>query len=244
MSNGKVKVYKNPARNVSETYKPYVPQYQVRGIEPEEHKSSQSSILGMGVKPNPLPLDNPRAPKSAIRQPYAEATSSPVGRGRGPVPNVGNNMEHTWSSVNEEIVDDLTGGSALDPNHEMVDNNDYVSASALGLSEELPALDEVAHPVAKQFTPKNFLSQAELANVMKTEESRDDLFGIVEDLEEGTYLLIVNGVAVCSGPADEIQDQARALVFGEHELCDGEPIPAEDLVILKRATVKVGLFLE
>lgn len=244
MSNGKVKVYKNPARNVTETYKPYIPQYQIRGMEPEEHKSPQASILGMGVKPNPLPLDNPRGPKSAVRQPYAEAVSSPVGRGRGPVPNIGNNMEHTWSSVNEEIVDDLTSSSALDPDHEMIDNNDYVSAAALGLPEELPALDEVAHPTGKIFSPKTFLSQADLNEVMRKEAPRDDLYAIVEDLEEGTYLLIVNGVAICSGPSDEIQDQARALVFGEHELCDGEPIPAEDLIILKRATVKVGLFLE
>lgn len=242
MSNGKVKVYKNPARDEKETYKPYVPQYQIRGVEPAEHKGLQSSISGM-VNPSPLPLDNPRGARSAIRQPYAEAVSSPVGRGRGPVPNVGNNMEHTWSSVNEEIVDDLAN-SALDPDHEMIDNNEYVTATALQLPEELPQLDETAHPTGKIFSPKPFLSQEDLNKVMKTQESRDDLAGILEDLEEGTYLLIVNGVAVCSGPSEEIQDQARALVFGEHELCDGSPIPAEDLVILKRATIKVGLFLE
>lgn len=240
MSNGKVKVYKNPARDEKETYKPYVPQYKLRGMEPEEHKGLSSTILGIQAKVDPLPLDNPRAPRAAIRQPYAEVAPSPVGRGRGPVPNVGNNMEHTWSSVNEEIVDDL-GNSSVDLDHEMIDNNDYVTPAALGLPpEELPVLDEVAHPQQKIFNPKPFLSEVELKQAIKD----DDLFSIVEDLEEGTYLLIVNGVAICSGPLDEIQDQARALVFGEHELCDGNPIPAEDLVILKRATIRVGLFLE
>lgn len=243
MSNGKIKVYKNPEREAKENYKPYVPQYQLRGMEPEEHKSSTTTVIGIRPKTD-LPSDNPRAPKPPIRQPYAEAVSSPVGRGRGPVPNVGNNMEHTWSSVNEEIVDDLTGNSALDPDHEMIDNNEFVTAQALGLKEELPMLDEIAHPSQKIFNPKTFLSQDELNRVMKTQESQDDLFSIVQDLEENAYLLIVNGVAVCSGPFEEIQDQARALVFGEHELCDGNPIPAEDLVILKRAAIKVGLFLE
>lgn len=223
MSNGKIKVYKNPNRDKPETYQAYVPQYQLEGKEPIE---IGGSINGF-VKPNPLPLDNPRAVRAPIRQPYAEAVSSPVGRGRGPVPNVGNNMEHTWSAVNGDIVDDME----LDPNHPMVDNNDYVSASALGLPEEVPQ-------------PKPFLTQNELTHIMKQEQSQDDLFSIVQDLDEDYYLLIVNGVAVCSGPVEEIQDQARALVFGEHELCDGNPIPTEDIIILKRAKIKVGLFLE
>lgn len=227
MSNGKIKVYKNPNRGKPETYQSYVPQYQIEGKEPIE---IGGSINGF-VKPNPLPLDNPRAARSPIRQPYAEAVSSPVGRGRGPVPNVGNNMEHTWSTVNDEIVDDMQ----LDPNHPMVDNNDYVSAKALGLPEDVM-------PQPKR--DASFLSQHELSHIMKQEQSQDDLFTVVQDLEEGSYLLIVSGVPVCSGPAEEIQDQARALVFGEHELCDGNPIPAEDIVVLKRAQIKVGLFLE
>ena len=60
------------------------------------------------VKPQPLPKDNPRAKRPLIRpQPYAEAVPSPVGRGRGLLPNVGNNLEQTWSGVDGEIVDDL-----------------------------------------------------------------------------------------------------------------------------------------
>lgn len=240
MSNGKVKIYKNPERETTETYKPYVPQYQLRGIEPEEYRAS---VTGLTSKIN-LPSDNPRASKPPIRQPYAEIAQSPIGRGKGPVPNVGNNMEHTWSSVNEEIVDDLAGNSGLDPNHEMIDNNEFVTPQALGLSEELPMLDEVAHPTKKIFNPSTFKSQNELNEIIENQKTQDDLFSIVHDLEEQAYLLIVNGVAICSGPLEEIQDQARALVFGEHEMCDGNPIPVEDLVVLKRTSIKVGLFLE
>lgn len=237
MSNGKIKVYKNPNRGKPETYQAYVPQYQLEGKEPIEIGGGSANIL---IKPNKLPLDNPRAARSPIRQPYAEAVSSPVGRGRGPVPNVGNNMEHTWSSVNDEMIDDMD----LDPNHPMIDNNEYVTASALGLPEELPQLDEVVRPQQKIFNQKSFLSQEELNNVIKTQESQDDLLSVVQDLEEDSYLLIVNGTAVCSGPLDEIQEQARALIFGEHELCDGNAVPVEDLIVLKRASIKVGVFLE
>ena len=67
---------------------------------------------------------------------------------------------------------------------------------------------------------------------------------ILQDLEEGSYLLLANGIAVCSGPLEDIQEQASALVFGEHDLCAGNPIPVEDIVILKRAVIKFGLFLD
>lgn len=232
MSDKTVKFYKNPSRSEQEQRKSYTPQYQVLGVEPEEYKSA--------IAPGPQPpvkksSDNPRIRKPDIRQNYAETTASPIGRGRGPVPNVGNNMEHTWSSVDGEIVDDVT----LDPNHPMIDNNDFVSAAALNLPveshETLPALDEVAHPPQKKFV-------SQPATTVTTDA--DDVLPILHNLAEGDYLLLVNGVAVCSGPADEIQEQARLLVFGEHELCDGNPVPVDDVVVIKRIPIKVGLFLE
>src|ERR1035441_7845992 len=122
MSSTKVKVYKNPERNRPADFKPYVPQYQFRGLEPEEYHSPLSpGYASKFAKPQPLPKDNPRAPKLAVRrQPYAEPTPSPIGRGRGLLPNVGNNLEQTWSGVDGEIIDDLT--EPLDPEQEMIDN--------------------------------------------------------------------------------------------------------------------------
>src|SRR5512143_3135329 len=105
-TNGKVKLIRNPDRNKPAPYKPYVPQYQVHGKDPQEY---QGAVVPGGIKlarPSALPSDNPRSRRAPVRQPYADAgVTSPVGRGRGPVPNVGNNMEHTWSSVDGEIVD-------------------------------------------------------------------------------------------------------------------------------------------
>lgn len=228
MSNEKVKTYKNRERDIaSENYKPYVPQYQVLGVEPGEYKSA---VLPETAKVLAEPSENnPRGRKVAIRQPYAESVPSPVGRGKGPIPNVGNNVEHTWSSVNGEIIDDFSDGQ-LDPNHPMVDNNDFVSSASLGSQrEEMPMLDEVQEPQPKVFAQSS---------------SSDDLFPIVRDLEEGSYLLIVSGVPVCSGPKEEIENEAKALIFGEHEICDGTPIPDDDIVVLRRVLIKIGLFLE
>jgi hypothetical protein len=235
MSDGKVKLYKNPDRSKPEQRKTYTPQYQVMGVEPEEYKSAIAPAGQLPVAATPQTADNPRTRRPGIRQPYAETTASPIGRGRGPVPNVGNNMEHTWSSVDGEIVDDIS----MDTAHPMIDNNEFVSAAALGLEEEsheeLPTLDEVAHPPQKKFV------SPPATTVMP---DADDVLPILHNLAEGDYLLLVDGVAVCSGPVDEIQEQARLLVFGEHEMCDGNPIPVDDIVVIKRIPIKVGLFLE
>lgn len=237
MPNEKIKTYKNIARNATSDYKPYVPQYQVLGVEPGEYKSA---VLPDNTKVADKPQeDNPRQRKAIMRQPYAESTPSPVGRGKGPIPNVGNNMEHMWSSVDGEIIDDLSNGDQLDSNHAMIDNNYFVSSAALGFnSEELSVEAEqlqVEQPFNKGFSESQIVSSP---------SSEDDLFPIVRDLEEGSYLLIVNGVPVCSGPKEEIEEQAKSFIFGEHEMCGGAPIPDSDLVIVKRIPIKIGLFIE
>lgn len=235
-TDGKVKLIKNPERDKPAPYKPYVPQYQVHGVEPTEY---QSAVVPGGTKiarPSALPSDNPRARRAPLRQPYAEVTTSPIGR--GPVPNVGNNMEHTWSSVDGEIVDDLSGQD-IDPNQQMIDNNDYVSDAAFGFQNGPTAAD--IRPGHHAYPPSAL--EQEVQAVRQPADS-EDLLPVLTALDDDAYLLIVSGVPVCSGPKEEIEDQARALVFGEHEMCDGNEIPVDDIIILKRVKVKVGLFLE
>ena len=136
----------------------------------------------------------------------------------------------------------------------MIDNNDFVTEEALGLPPDEPMVVEeedvemTPEDATKWMTPevksgegeKNFLDGNELQNALQDEY----LSAVVKNLEEDEYLLVVDGAAICSGPMDEIQEQARALVFGEHPLCGGNPMPIDDIIVLKRTKVKVGLFLE
>lgn len=219
-NNGKIKVYKNPARTRPDLPKPYVPQYQVLGKEPLE-RSNATAPAGytMVVQKTPPTDDNPRLPRAAIRQPYAKEADSPIGRGKGPIPNVGNNIEQTWS-VDSEIIDDISG---VDLDHPMIDNNEFVTDRALGINSVKP-----------------FVSQAVIEDVLKSES----VFEIIKDLEEDLYLLMVKGANVCSGPLDYIQEQTSKLVFGEHELYPGNPIATDDIIVIKRVKLKVGVFLE
>jgi hypothetical protein len=215
MSNDKVKVYKNPKRSdVADTTK-YIPQYQVLGVSPSEYKSAVVPENTPVIK-HPSP-DNPRI-RPPVNQPYAEVPEPVFPVGRGPTPNVGNNMEHTWSSVDGHIIDDIDE-YPTDPNNPMVDNNEYLSTEAF------------------QLTPDHVAPSFEDVN-------EDEVVPILNDLEAGSYLLLVKGVPICSGPSSEIEDQVKALIFGEHELSGGVSIPEEDLIVLKKVNIKVGVFLE
>jgi hypothetical protein len=231
--NDKVKTYKNPDRNKIVTYKPYVPQYQIHDKEPREYKSAVVSSDTQIAQPS---VDNPRQKRPAMRQPYAATTTSPVGRGRGPVPNVGNNMEHTWSTVDGEVIDDLSN-EYVDPDESMIDNNDMVTDQALGYQSGITAA-EIQH------SPQQGKVTIEAVQTANSQSDNNDLLSIVIDLPIDSYLLIVSGVPVCSGPKEEVEDQVRSFIFGENEMCDGNPTPVEDIIVIKKSNIKVGAFLE
>jgi len=193
------KIYKNPDRNKKETYKKYVPQYQILGIEPEEVKSSVIDNLQI-TKTQDLPLTNPRAKRLPVRQPYAEVSKNPIGRGKDIVPNIGNNMEHTWSSVDGEIIDDLS----VDNTQNIIDNNDYVTDQALN---EQAKIDE-------------------------------------NQTYDGEYFLLVNSEIISIGSFEEIQQEVKEVLFGEHKKFPGQSLPLDDIMVLKKIKIKMGVFLE
>ena len=57
-------------------------------------------------------------------------------------------------------------------------------------------------------------------------------------------MLLVSGEPVCSGPIEYVQEEARNLVFGEHPLYNNNPVSVDDIIVIKRVQLKVGVFLE
>jgi hypothetical protein len=231
-----VKVYKNSNRNKPQKpYTPYVPQYQVLDKEPATFNAvSVPSDVAL-TRPEPLPSDNPRAKRPAFQQPLpAQPIAPQVTHNLIPnpthnlIPNIGNNVEQVWSSIDGEIIDDMP--PEIDPNQPFIDNNEFVTDAALGFQNGATAQD----------LPSTFQQQP---FTMET-SSPQELLQIMNDLEYDNYLLIVAGTPICSGPQEGIEEQARLFAFGEHETCENTPIPLEDIMIFKKAKIKVGLFLE
>jgi hypothetical protein len=232
MSNKQVKVYSNPARQQPDKPVHYEPQWQVHGIDP---KPFQSARLPTGAKMAPPSPHNPReGVNPSLRQPYATThEASPAGRAGLPL-NVGNNMEHSWAG--ETMIDDLSG-EMVDPNQPMIDNNDFATDQAMGYQSGFMA-SNLGSPVSQGKVVIEEVAEKPLRNA-----GNNDLLSVISDLEEDQYLLMIEGVPVCSGPREYIEEQAHQLAWGEHSMCDGSPVPIDDMLILKRAKIKVGLFL-
>lgn len=220
-SSGKnVKLYRNSGRDKPMAHKKYVPQYQLMGIEPEEVRSAVVPD-GLLAKVTPqLPLTNPRARRAPVRQPYARVIPSPIGRGKDPVPNVGNNMEHTWSSIDGEIIDDLS--PEMDESHTMIDNNDFVDGS----------------------TEETFVEDNNEVGFMTTADAENsNLPETLPTVGDDEYILLVDSTVISVGSQEKVEEEVKFFVFGEHDLCAGVPVSVEKITVLKKVKIKVGVFL-
>lgn len=215
MSNSKIKLYKNSSRKIDESYSPYVPQWQQMGVEPLP--SPQNTVISRSSRSHQQNYNH-------VNQPYADSTPPAVGRNK-PIPNVGNNIEQAWSSLNSnaEVFDDFEYSTEND-NQNLIDNNDYVTDKALGINN------------------------SKLQNNRQPQEigaasDDSDVLSVLHSLNQESYILLVDSVPFCSGPKEDVESQASLLVFGEHEYCDGQPIEVERISIFKKIKIKVGLFI-
>jgi hypothetical protein len=230
MSDDTVKTYKNPARTkIDAVRQPYVPQYQTLGIEPitQDIKTLPVNVLIARI---PSQEDNPRTRRLNIRQPYAKPEELSSTIGNSSIPNVGNNIEQTWAGVDSQMIDDISGEVVqenLNPDHQMIDNNYTVNIPGL--------LEEVQLDASNDTEPKKFMTKQDLLH-----EVKNDLSVLPDD----HYILLLKGTIVSTGSMKDIEELAGSLVFGEHPLCDGRQIPVEDIVVLKKIKLKLGLFLE
>ena len=186
------KIFKNPARETRETVKPYVPQYKLRGLEPEQIPSafiaSEASKKAFLTKHAPvISYDNPRTrppPTISVNVPYAETVDTFLSKDQT-LPNVGNNMETTWAGVDEMVVDDLGINQNIDPNAPMIDNNEN--------------------------DPSNY---SDIPNTIQKPRALQIEDGQVENHD---YMLIVNKEIISTGSLEQIQDEVRSLVI-EHDI--------------------------
>jgi len=122
MRDTKQKYFSNPLRKQSEKpYTPYVPQYQLKGIEPMafDNKTDTHKHINVLTKQHKAQSASTIVPQNVE---YAEVpVMTPAAHMIVP-PNTGNNMEHSWHGalVSEDEIDDR-----------FIDNNEVVNLEDL-----------------------------------------------------------------------------------------------------------------
>jgi hypothetical protein len=63
-------------------------------------------------------------------------------------------------------------------------------------------------------------------------------------LEVSEYLVILDDAILVQGSLKQAEEHVSALVLGEHPLKAGVQVPADEIFVLKRVAIRVGVFVE
>lgn len=228
----KVKLYTNPARGQTKPVAPYVPVYKSLGIVPEKAGTTQNIPTRMPVAPQRQQqseaLENPRMRSGRPNNVAFSEAPPPKTIESGRFPNTGNNMESAWISIDGEDFNDviIEDGNLnrvkLDPNQQMVDNNfdDEKNYQNIPRQMKPPPVQEYTVEASDVESVSNF------------------------DIADDEYVLVVFDSIVNIGAMEVIQEEVSRLLFGDHELNQNNSITQENIIVLKRVKIKVGVFLE
>jgi len=75
----------------------------------------------------------------------------------------------------------------------------------------------------------------------ETEEQRGSVQGYPR---VGEYILMVSGKIVDTGSLELVEGTARAILYGENESFIDQEIKVDDIVVLKRVGINVGIFID
>lgn len=195
----------------------YVPNYKKMNIEPKVMQPANSAqfVISRGSTSNP----RERVAPQTRTVPFAEVVvddAFPIGA--GPVPNIGNNIEHTWAGVDHDVVDDI----GLDNDTPMIDNNDYVDIESVAIGDVSQRIQEDEDMLAYQ-----------AMNVPDT----------IDTKKLSEYSLLIFGEFYSSGTLEDIQKEVTDILYNQHALSEHATITLEDITVLKKMSIKFGVFI-
>jgi hypothetical protein len=127
---------------------------------------------------------------------------------------------NNFSAVDGKMYDEEGNEIKVEPGH-IIDNNDYV------------------FPPNVKLNPPS--TQRETEEIMFEENNQPTILG---QPRVGQYILLVNGKIVDTGSLEQIESVARAILYGENEGFSNQEVRVDDIVVLKRVGINVGIFID
>ena len=125
------------------------------------------------------------------------------------------NREPTSMYTSVDNVPFDADNNKIDTNGHIIDNNEFVN------------LDFINPPKSKQ-------------------SNDDEIKNKDVDIspEIGDYILMVFGKFILSGSINAIEGRIKSILYGEDESFNGTGVKLDDIVVLKRMQIKVGVFVD
>jgi hypothetical protein len=157
-------------------------------------------------------------PNRMIPKPQIPYEPEYVRRGLDPLPAPGTSTVDMFMTVDDSGNIDTDGNEIPFENGHIIDNNDYVN---IGYSSA-PIKQSTAIPKPKKASPNENIASPDI----------------------GEYILMVFGKLILSGSIDKIESKVKNIIYGDDPAFSGIEISMDDIVVLKRVNIKVGIFID
>lgn len=173
-------------------------------------------------------IRNPKRSTPLTQQPYEpvyvregiDVPAAPVSKVAPEVKPKNPTPEEMYTSVDNDILDQ-DGLEVPYENGHIIDNNDYVNFGY----ESTPTLKK--------------------ENVkVETNETDEELEVNVTSPKVGDYILMVLGKLITSGSLSKIEEKVKNIMYGDDKDFASLEINADDIVVLKRMNIRVGIFID
>lgn len=146
--------------------------------------------------------------------------------------------QETVSMVDDQIVDEDGNVTESKQGH-WIDNNDIVFPEATPFVKQNPAKEK------RRARFDNIVVEAVKHTDEKQSSSHEEYEApILGQPRVGEYILMVYGKIIDTGSLRQIEGVVQAILYGENEQFIGQSVQAEDIVVLKRVNVQVGIFVD
>ena len=125
-------------------------------------------------------------------------------------------IDDVFAGVDGEVYD--LDGVKFATNGQMIDNNEYVWTP------------EAATPANHQTAPK-------------TPQAAKQPTATPSAPQIGNYILMVSGKIILSGNLSLVESKVKDILYGDDVEFAAQNITADDIVVLKRVNIKVGVFI-
>lgn len=134
-------------------------------------------------------------------------------------------QENMFASFDGYSVDEFGNESVFDNGH-IIDNNDFINIIGY------------AHTPAQREKIEKKWGEPLIDNEDK-KNTPDDLIPQV-----GDYILMIYGKLILSGDLGKIESRIRDIMYGDDKSFGGIQVSVDDIVVLKRINIKVGIFID